>query len=1078
MMNSLYGQILKTKLVPPRITDHILFRSALSRRFKEIGKNAVTLIHSGPGSGKSTALASFLRSEKYTYCWYSVTEHDNHLFRFFHYIVESVRAEFPAFARELESEFFQKLQMAGEQDIYAACGKFINKLFALEEEILLVIDDFHLVENSRDIETFIKWFILHMPEHIHLVLSGRSRPGWEQLTALKMKGKVCELSEKDLSFSKEEIEVLFEDHYGYRLPDNAAGRIYERTEGWIIAIQMIWQQLNEGLELSEILDKNTGSMVDLFSFMAMEVMEKQPENVQSFLKQSSILDTITAETCAGIFKRHDAGEMINYLIHKNLFLIPEGGSQYRYHSLFKDFLYEQLKDQGKLADSLHKRAGDYFADCRQTEEAVHHYRKNNDNYSIARLLHEQGDLMMKRASLESLFHILNSIPETIKDTYHKLWIFEGDIYRYRSKYELALICYKRAQDKAEAAGDLEGESLGLEGIAKIYLDTIQPKQAEQWLRKVIDLEEQEYNGDSGRLIHLYTLMAENSINSGRAKEAEHWYGKSRKIHLDFYEEELEARIHLRTGRFASALKILEKPLFLDGSGKMERLPRSHRERELLLSLVYAFLGDGQKAKESAERGIMQGVENKSPYVEACGWIRMGHAVQLTNEGDTKLAEQCYKTALSIMEEINMSRGKAEPLMGLSFLYGRRKNLKLALQYSEAALQETEKVDDLWLSSLIRVSRGISFLTSEKYPEAGEEFAMCRSGFQRCGDSHGLAVTLLWESFLAHQRQDWQTFFTSISHMLKLVENEGYDHLFQERCLLGPGDVQKLSPMLLDAQQQILDDSYLDRLLINMGIEDVENHPGYTLRINTLGGFSVYLGDELVSEKSWKREKSKELLQLFITKRKYLLPKEEVFLILWEDQDGKVAERDFKVALNALNKVLEPKRKARSQPFFIQRHASSYGINLAAPFELDTITFESGVMKGLGEKDSEKAAAFLRNGLQAYKGDYLPERSSDDWCIEERERLQVLFLRGAERLAELCIESSQFYEAIDLCEQIIAKDKCWEEAYRLLMKCYMMKNNRSMAIKWFERCRKTLLEELGVQPMRKTLEDYEQLLEGV
>ncbi|WP_179298709.1 BTAD domain-containing putative transcriptional regulator [Evansella halocellulosilytica] len=1074
-MHTIYGQIVKTKLVPPKVTDHILFRPTLSKRFKKIQEHTLTIIHSGPGTGKSTALSSFLCHESVPSCWLSLTEHDDHLFRFFQYMTEAVRMRHEPFAESLSTDFFQKLQLTQEQDIYATCSAFINELMAIDEELILVIDDYHLVENTREIETFLKWLILHLPDHIHLVVVSRTRPDWDFITSLKLKGRLCELSENDFSFSRDEITVLFEDHYGYPLSPKAVQRIYERTEGWIIAIQMIWQQLNEGVELTEILENETNTMHELFQFMVLEVMVNQPNEVQSFMKQSSILETITTASCKGALHRDDGGKIIKYLHAKNLFLVKVGEGEFRYHSLFKECLYEQLKKEPEEYKKLHRQAGGYFAQSHQVEVALRHFKQIDDHLSIAKLIVENGEFLLKEGSLEGFLQTLQELPVQLKDSYPAIWGYEGDIYRFRSLYEKALLCYERAEEIAKAAGDIAGESIGLEGKARIYLDTIQPKQANKWLRSVIELQEKIEDGPSERLIQLYTLMAENAINLGKAQEAEIWYEKSREIQNDFYEEELEARILLRTGRLTSTRKLLEKALCEEEYGAHDRLPRSHRETNLLLSLVYSFVGEGEKAKIAAESGIMQGVKNKSPFVEACGWIRMGHAVQITSPEKVKLSEQCYRTALSIMDDINMSRGKAEPYLGLCLLYGRRKNLKLSLQYSEEALRETEKVDDLWLSSLVRICRGVSFIQAEKFEEASKEFVICYRNFQQCGDSYGLTVTLLWQSYIAHHLKEEESFYTTIMQMLQLVENEGYSHLFSKSTFLGSTDVQKLSPMLLDAQQKKVENPYLEQLLVNMGIEDMSSHPGYTLRIKTLGTFEIYLGDELITEKNWKREKSKELFQLFMTKRKYLLPKNEIFATLWKDHKEDVAERDFKVALNTLNKVLEPGRKARSQPFFIQRHANTYGFNLAAPFELDAAKFEHGVTKGLSEGDVEQALPILKSALDMYEGDYLPGRANEDWCIEERERLQVLFLRGAERLSELYILKEDFNEAIRWCEHILLKDKCWEEAYRLLMKSYLLKNNRSSAIRWYEKCKQVLADELGVQPMEPTVKFYEKLM---
>jgi DNA-binding SARP family transcriptional activator len=260
----------------------------------------------------------------------------------------------------------------------------------------------------------------------------------------------------------------------------------------------------------------------------------------------------------------------------------------------------------------------------------------------------------------------------------------------------------------------------------------------------------------------------------------------------------------------------------------------------------------------------------------------------------------------------------------------------------------------------------------------------------------------------------------------------------------------------------------------MGMKDVSFHPGYTLKVRTLGEFKLFLGQKEVSEREWKREKAKELFQLFITWRGQLLSRSKILSLLWKDSHEAAAERDFKVALNALNKVIEPHRKARSESFFIERRGLLYGLNSRAVIEIDAVRFQTLIEKGLEERDRDAAAEMLKQGLSLYQGDYLPDRLYADWCAEERERLLLLFLKGAERLAQINVSKENFDEAIYWCNQILARDRCWEEAYRLLMYCYYRKNNRAYAVKLYKKCCEQLKNELGVEPLETTKQMFEMI----
>ena len=125
---------------------------------------------------------------------------------------------------------------------------------------------------------FVSQWMQHLPQNIHLVIASRTRPGWTFLSRWKVRGDILEITEKDLSFSPEEIQVLFSDLYECPLSEDRVEAIYRLTEGWVIALNMIWQHIRDeeawkSLETAGSLE----AMDDLFSFLAADVFYKQPE---------------------------------------------------------------------------------------------------------------------------------------------------------------------------------------------------------------------------------------------------------------------------------------------------------------------------------------------------------------------------------------------------------------------------------------------------------------------------------------------------------------------------------------------------------------------------------------------------------------------------------------------------------------------------------------------------------------------------------------------------------------------------------------------------------------------------------
>jgi DNA-binding SARP family transcriptional activator len=276
-------------------------------------------------------------------------------------------------------------------------------------------------------------------------------------------------------------------------------------------------------------------------------------------------------------------------------------------------------------------------------------------------------------------------------------------------------------------------------------------------------------------------------------------------------------------------------------------------------------------------------------------------------------------------------------------------------------------------------------------------------------------------------------------------------------------------LLIFASQEGWESNYATQLLSEgLGLTGVEFHPGYQLRIQTLGGFQVWRGEEAIPANGWRREKSRQLFQLLLTYRNSPLDRDQICEYLWPETDPNTAQRNFKITLNTLYQVLEPERDPGSESAYIFREGSMYTIRAHADLWLDAEQFMNTVKGSKGDRE------LLQKAMTLYQGEYLPDTLYETWAAEERERLSALFLESADTLVEIFIEQDRFGEAIDLCQRILSKDNCWERAYRYLMLAYDGLGDRGQVGRTYQRCVQTLREELGVNPAPETQALYKQL----
>ncbi len=257
----------------------------------------------------------------------------------------------------------------------------------------------------------------------------------------------------------------------------------------------------------------------------------------------------------------------------------------------------------------------------------------------------------------------------------------------------------------------------------------------------------------------------------------------------------------------------------------------------------------------------------------------------------------------------------------------------------------------------------------------------------------------------------------------------------------------------------------------------------SLHIQTLGMFRVWRNGDLLPNAAWKREKAQRLFQFFVTARlndsSQMLPKERIAAELWPTLDSQRADRDFKVALNALNDALEPDRSARTLSHFVMRQGAAYGLNPEAAITIDAEMFRRGLHEAARlERDNTDAAIdAYRDAVDRYAGDYLPDALYEDWASLERERLQTLYLTGAMRLAALLLRRGGYQESIHLCQSVLMIDRYWEEAYRLMMLSHALRGNRPLALRVYEQCHQALEDGLDLLPMAETTELYHTIARG-
>jgi ATP/maltotriose-dependent transcriptional regulator MalT/two-component SAPR family response regulator len=1071
-----FGQelILRARLQPPRLRRWTLNRPRLSDRLEFALDYRLTLVVAPTGYGKSTALAGWLNKSSHPYAWYNLTHTDSDPFIFLLNLVYAFRERFNTMGERtlqlLEQEGGSENHPAERQSIaHQALPLLINEIFDnFEADVFLVLDDFHLLDSTSRTVNLVQELINIAPPFLHLVIASRHLPLFEALPRWLVRNELLVVDKEWLAFTPSETAELFTERYGCSVDEQQAHRLTGETEGWIIALQMVWQNLQAEKPLDQILSDLPRNLSTLFDYLAQEVLNRQEPPIQKFLLESAVLRRMSGEACDFVLVRQDSENTLRHLSEAGLFVLVQGDKSYRYHHLFGEFLYAKLHNDLTRVRELHQRAAEFYRLHRQPSEALHHCLVGQIWECATGILKEGlGQVWLDSGQIFRLENALQTIPAAMREHEPALLLLEGDCLRFTSRFNEALQIYVKAIAGYERQNDRTGLVRALRGGALVYLDTVQPALAAVWLERALVIADT--TGDKPLKAQVLRDLAENKLNQGRPLEAEALSKQACALLGEEYDSNrANSRIYLRSGRLAEAVELLERTTDELNNHHVARPGRSHRERLLQLALIDAFVGNSALAIERAKQGIKLARELHAPFTEAVAWLRLGHGLMLAGEIDKAL--EAYREGQKLGDNLQVRRLRAESFMGLTLLHGRSPggHLALAQEAADAGLQIARRAGDEWIEGCIQLSLAAGLTEHGEDAPAISAAQAALALMSNCGDRFGQTLAQLWLTLANHSANEAQA-------VKRACQNYGYEFLLERPTMFGLKNSTSFARL----------NALLAVNLAKTPSSVVTAEAGCRLQVTTLGSFEVRRADgSLVEPRDWQRDKARLLFQLFIARRYQPLNKEQILDYLWQDSDLNAAASGFKVALNALVKAIEPERNSRAQSGYVERNGAGAALTYSLKIEpesfwLDANEFEKlinqGIQQEINQHAPSAALALYNKALQLYKGDFLPGCLYEDWAMPERERLKDLFLTTAERVARLRVGQQEWEECLVACKLILSRDNCWEEAYRLMMLALWKQGNRTAALRTYGKCLSTLDQELGIAPMPSTVELYEEIL---
>lgn len=347
------GTLLSSKLSIPAARPNLVPRPRLVAQLSEglrLG-HRLTLASAPPGFGKTTLIREWVGELERPVAWLSLDEADNDGTQFQSYVVVALN-------RADDRLALSPRDATATSSPLELLVTLINRLTDVGTDLVLVFDDYHAIVDFavHDLVTFL---LENQPPSLHVVIATREDPPLP-LARLRARDQVTEIRERALRFTPEEASAFLNQTMKLGLAPEPIASLTARTEGWVTGLQLAALAIGQQSSVAEFAAAFAGDDRYIVDYLMSEVLDRTPDSLRGFLRQTSILDRLSAPLCAALTGCPDSQALLEHLDAANLFVIPLDNRRewYRYHVLFADALRLTLSKQERIG--LHRKAAGWF----------------------------------------------------------------------------------------------------------------------------------------------------------------------------------------------------------------------------------------------------------------------------------------------------------------------------------------------------------------------------------------------------------------------------------------------------------------------------------------------------------------------------------------------------------------------------------------------------------------------------------------------------------------------------------------------------------------------------------------------
>lgn len=401
----------KVKLFIPPVSNEVIVRNNLFTQLNASSQKPLILITAPMGYGKSSLISNWVKQNKHSCFWYSLDSYDNDLHQFLNYFRHLASAENNYFQHQSDLILNGK----GEPNIQKCISLFSNYLLELKSDLKIVLDDFHLISNTK-IRKFIEALINANIPNVQFVILSRSKSKLP-ITYWNSKGTMLHLNTNDLEFSIGESQEFIKKNSTLHFSKNQLEIFQSHTEGWISGIKL-WLLTNKSeSKIIQQISSNKEHASDLIENLIIDILNEFP-NKKSIILSLSLFEKFSPQLLEHITESKNDSKIdviIDELLSSNLFLIPLDNQKnwYRLHHMFREFLNYILEKEfsENQINLLRNKAAQWFENNHLYFECIQQliYSENID-IAIEKFSDIRNDLITNNEwrTLQNIFNLFSA----------------------------------------------------------------------------------------------------------------------------------------------------------------------------------------------------------------------------------------------------------------------------------------------------------------------------------------------------------------------------------------------------------------------------------------------------------------------------------------------------------------------------------------------------------------------------------------------------------------------------------------------------------------------------------------------